>query len=202
LCVREGEDEDLIHDFRLLISLYWDLTLRRELFSVDWFREDKGLGIRALKNVRYDDMRDALPGFLERVPRHVFFLLDSGGHTSIYNTGRDYFVLFGPLCLVNHFSPTAVVLGGPTMSTDLLVCAEEGKIVRDSTGEHRILKFKSGPVCEDERRARNYTFEAGREVLVDYGQGMQSIAIETVRHALDTFEASFAVEEIASAVEN
>jgi hypothetical protein len=74
--------------------------------------------------------------------------------------------------------------------------------VRDSTGEHRILKFKSGAVCADERRARNYTFEAGREVLVDYGPGIASIDIEVIRHALDTFEASFAIEEMVPAVEN
>ena len=70
----------------------------------------------------------------------------------VHKTARDYFVLFGPLCLVNHFTPTAVMLGTPTMSTDILVCAEEGKVVRDSTGEHRVLRFKGAPVCTDERK--------------------------------------------------
>ena len=56
------------------------------------------------------------------------------------------------LCLVNYFTPTSVMLGAPTMSTDILVCAEEGKVVRDSTGEHRVLRFKGAPVCTDERK--------------------------------------------------
>ena len=112
--------------------------------------------------------------------------------------GWDYFVLFGPLCLVNHFTPTSVMLGAPpTMSTNVLVCAEEG--VRDSTGEHR---FKGASVCRDERRARNYVFEAGREVLMDYGSGIQSTSLEVIRHALETFEASFATEVTTTTAED
>ena len=52
----------------------------------------------------------------------------------VHKTAWDYFDLFGPLCLGNHFIPTSVMLGAPTMSTDILVCAEEGNVVRDSTG--------------------------------------------------------------------
>ena len=42
----------------------------RILFAIleCWFRERKGFRIRAVGNVRYDAVRVALPGFLERMP--------------------------------------------------------------------------------------------------------------------------------------
>lgn len=188
-CVREGGDADLIQDFRMLVAWYVNITLRSAVFSVEWFRESKGLGVRAVGSVRYDAMRMALPGFLERVPRHVFFLLESGGHTSIFRTGGEYFILFGPLCLVNNWSPTSVVLGAPSLSTDVLTCAEDGHVVRDSGGEHKVVRLKADPVTRGGERSRRYVFEAGKEVLMDYGSGIQSTDEGFLRRVLEEFVA-------------
>ena len=194
LCVREGGDDDLIRDFRMLVAWYVKVTLRSAVFRVDWFHDNKGLGVRAVGNVKYDVMRAALPGFLERVPRHIFFLLESGGHTSIFRTGGEYFVLFGPLCLVNNWTPTSVVLGAPSVCTDVLTCAEGGCVVRDSGGEHRLLRLKAEPVSRSEEGSRRYVFEAGREVLMDYGSGIQSTDPDYVRRVLEEFEVGGALE--------
>ena len=194
-CVREGGDAELIQDFRMLVAWYVKITLRSTVFLVEWFRETKGLGVRAVGNVRYDAMRMALPGFLERVPRYAFFLLENGGHTSIFRTGGEYFVLFGPLCLVNNWTPTSVVLGAPSMSTDVLTCAEAGHVVRDSGGEHKVLRLKADPVSKSEERSRRHVFEAGREVLMDYGSGIQSTDEDFLKRVLAEFEAGGAAEE-------
>jgi hypothetical protein len=178
----------------MLVAWYVKVTLRSAVFRVDWFHDNKGLGVRAVGNVKYDVMRAALPGFLERVPRHIFFLLESGGHTSIFRTGGEYFVLFGPLCLVNNWTPTSVVLGAPSVCTDVLTCAEGGCVVRDSGGEHRLLRLKAEPVSRSEEGSRRYVFEAGREVLMDYGSGIQSTDPDYVRRVLEEFEVGGALE--------
>ena len=94
-CVRSGGDAELIHVFRMLVAWYVEITLRGTVFSVEWFRESTGLGVRAVGNVRYEAMRMVLPDFLERVPHHVFFPLEGGGHASIFRTGGEYLILFG-----------------------------------------------------------------------------------------------------------
>ena len=55
--------------------------------------------------------------------------------------------------------------------------------------ENTELRLKAEPVSRSEERSRRYVFEAGREVLMDYGTGIQSTDEDFLRRVLEEFEA-------------
>jgi hypothetical protein len=57
-----------------------------------------------------------------------------------------------------------------------------------------MLRLKAEPVSSSEERSHRYVFEAGREVLMDYGSGIQSTDPDYVRRVLEEFEVGGALE--------
>ena len=74
--------------------------------------------MRVVGTQKYADVRKALPGFLSPISEEIASRLRDSGYTSLYRDGNRHYVLYGPLCLVQHADVQDVILGRPMLGFD------------------------------------------------------------------------------------
>jgi hypothetical protein len=158
-----------VSEFRMLVSWYWRLVLEQTAYCLEIRADRVGFGVVATENVRFEHMREILPGFLEVVPDWLHRELVKGDYTSLFACWSRRYILFGPLCLLNHDSSQDVSYGTVNHRIDLLECARGSALLRNTMGEHVVLRLKALPKNAAERVGLTRVFGRGREVLVDYG---------------------------------
>ena len=66
-------------------------------------------------------------------------------YTSLFACWSKRYILFGPLCLLNHDSSQDVSYGTVNHRIDLVECPRASALSRNTMGEHVVLRLKALP---------------------------------------------------------
>ena len=151
--------------------------------QLDWFRQlvfDNGvvtlvrhqggeLGMRVVGTQKYADVRKALPGFLSPISEEIASRLRDSGYTSLYRDGNRHYVLYGPLCLVQHADVQDVVLGRPMLGFDWVMSVGSKLFPAPGLKTIREIRLRGeGRGAEARLRAVRPMFRNDEEIKVNY----------------------------------
>lgn len=137
---------------RQVIKVWWSYYEKLCLSSVVEVKNTKGrgLGVFVRQQATLEEVRQVLTGLIAWMDSDEFTKLKDGKYPSLFCSGGDDYILFGPLSLVNHECGSLLRFTRP---------------LKESNEEFPVITIKT--------LSGRKTFRKGEEILVDYFGGSE-----------------------------
>jgi len=135
-----------------MLCWFRDLVLRSEVFQLKRHLGSAGIGLIARDDCLYAEVRSGVVGFAWDIEPRMFDVLRKVGYTALYQGGKRYYIMYGPLALCNGDEDRAPRFGLVQAvvnwrdSAKSPASARRGKVIMDVgglDGGMRVLRMSS-----------------------------------------------------------